>query len=281
MHSDDFTMDNFRANLKLASSYYPSVAELCRKLGINRQQFMKYLAGTSFPARYNLRRICDFFGVDEFEILMPHEQFSNIIRLRPSHKDNDLKLPPDMRRLLKDAQRQKSILNKFYGYYYEYYLSFSTPGHILRALTCIYGWEDFTLYKRIERVNRKGADSPTELYKYSGIVTVTGDRLHMFDKETITGAEISQRVLFFNYKNRVSVLTGLTLGVSGSDSHKPSASRVVMEHLGKTTNLRQAIAGCGVFPKDADEIPKAIVNHLTNDNLWAEPMRGATFDTKK
>jgi len=41
MHSDDFTTENFKANLKLATSYYPSVSEVCRKLGINRQQFMK------------------------------------------------------------------------------------------------------------------------------------------------------------------------------------------------------------------------------------------------
>ena len=103
MTRGDFTTDNFTANLKLAVSYYPSVSEMCRKLGINRQQFMKYLAGTSFPSRHNLRRICDFFGIDEYEALMPHDQFRNIVRLRPNQGSDDLDIPPIL----------SSILSKF------------------------------------------------------------------------------------------------------------------------------------------------------------------------
>jgi transcriptional regulator with XRE-family HTH domain len=67
----DFTTTNFTANLKRVASYYPSISEMCRKLEINRHQFMKYLSGASFPSRYTMRRICDFFGVDEYEILLP------------------------------------------------------------------------------------------------------------------------------------------------------------------------------------------------------------------
>ena len=61
----DFTAESFIANLKLRSSFYPSIWEVCRKIGINRQQFMKYLSGAAFPSCYTLRRICDLFGVDE------------------------------------------------------------------------------------------------------------------------------------------------------------------------------------------------------------------------
>lgn len=46
---NDFTTENFTANLKIAASYYPSISEMCRKLGINRQQFMKYLSGRVVP----------------------------------------------------------------------------------------------------------------------------------------------------------------------------------------------------------------------------------------
>jgi transcriptional regulator with XRE-family HTH domain len=73
---------NLSTNLRLAASYYPSVTQMCRKLGINRQQFVKYLAGTTFPTPGTMRRICDFIGVDEFEVLMPPDQFRNIIALR-------------------------------------------------------------------------------------------------------------------------------------------------------------------------------------------------------
>ena len=71
------------ANLKLACGYHRSVSDVCRKIGINRSQFMKYLSAESFPSRRNLRRICDFFGCDEVEMMMAPELFVDLIRLRP------------------------------------------------------------------------------------------------------------------------------------------------------------------------------------------------------
>jgi hypothetical protein len=50
VETDDFTTSNFTANLKLAASYYPSVSQMCRKLGINRQQFMKSRLARSLRA---------------------------------------------------------------------------------------------------------------------------------------------------------------------------------------------------------------------------------------
>lgn len=54
----------FGDNLRALSAEYPSVAGLCRDLGINRTQFNRYLSGESFPRPDVLHRICTFFGVD-------------------------------------------------------------------------------------------------------------------------------------------------------------------------------------------------------------------------
>ncbi len=56
-------------NLKLACSHYRSISEVCRQLSINRAQFNKYLSGQSQPTAYNLKRIGDFFGVEDYELL--------------------------------------------------------------------------------------------------------------------------------------------------------------------------------------------------------------------
>ena len=95
-----FTTTNFVSNLKLACSYYPSVSEVSRKVGINRQQFMRYLAGESFPSRHNLRKLCDLFGVDEYELLMPIHQFRNLLRLKKERDDGLIRLPPLLPQLL-------------------------------------------------------------------------------------------------------------------------------------------------------------------------------------
>jgi hypothetical protein len=47
----------FAENLRLLCSHYASVAEVCRRIGINRQQFNKYLSGASTPSLHSLRRI--------------------------------------------------------------------------------------------------------------------------------------------------------------------------------------------------------------------------------
>ena len=61
----------FGANLRQLSSEYPSIAGLCRDLGINRTQYNRYLSGESFPRPDVLHRICEFFGKDARILLQP------------------------------------------------------------------------------------------------------------------------------------------------------------------------------------------------------------------
>lgn len=249
-------------NLRLLCSYHVSTSEVCRRLGLNRQQFMKYLAGTVFPSRHNLRRICDFFGVDEYEILMPHEQFREIVRLRPQGQPDALAAPPLIRTLLGQAQRQKGHLARYVGYYYKYYYSFSSPGLILRSLVCVYTHGDYTLYKTIERLKPPGAQATPYIFKYSGVLLNVGDRLHMIDHEAVAGNEISQTILFPSYRNRVINLIGLMIGVSGTDAHEPTAARVVLEYVGRSVNLRQALSGCRLYSETSDAVSDAVLKYL-------------------
>ena len=76
---------DFCANLRLLSDHYKSIAEVCRRLGVNRSQFNKYLNGRSRPSRHIMKKICDFFGVEEYEVLLPHKEFDELIRLRSTN----------------------------------------------------------------------------------------------------------------------------------------------------------------------------------------------------
>lgn len=257
-----FTAANFVNNLKLACSYYPSVSEVARKVGINRQQFMRYLSSESYPSRHNLRKLCDLFGVDEFELLMPVHQFRNLLRLKKERDEGLVKLPPLLPPLLQLVQRQRAELSKNLGYFHVYYLSASRPGSVLKSLIHIYEWQEFTLYKRIERLKVPDSKGQAELYKYSGMVGVVGDRLHLIDQETLTGSELTHTILYPSYRNRITYLTGLTVGVSGNDAHRPSASRIALEYAGKTVNLRRAIADCGLFAPENPAVPAVLSRYL-------------------
>ncbi len=63
----------FGANLRKLADSYPSIAGLCRELGINRTQFNRYLSAESFPRPDVLHRICTFFDVDARILLEPVE----------------------------------------------------------------------------------------------------------------------------------------------------------------------------------------------------------------
>lgn len=253
-NSEEDVVSDFVANLRFAASHQVSISEVCRRLGINRSQFMKYLSGSSHPSRNNLRRICDHFGVDEFEMLMPHEQFRGILRLRPS-KDNEMpNLPWPMRDLLQLAQRQRADLSRLVGWYYVHYHSSTRPGLVLRSLMTIHHWRDYTCYRRIERLSVQEELQRPDVYKYSGVIIMLGNRIHLMDQETVTASELSHTILYPNYRNRVQLLTGMTMGVSGADTHHTFASPVLIESLGRDISPRRALRRCGLFAPDSPEL---------------------------
>ncbi|MDP3340181.1 helix-turn-helix domain-containing protein [Frigidibacter sp.] len=63
----------FGHNLRQLVAGEPTVADLCRRLGINRSQFNRYLQGEAFPRPDILHRICAHFRVDARILLEPLE----------------------------------------------------------------------------------------------------------------------------------------------------------------------------------------------------------------
>ncbi|NND49272.1 MAG: helix-turn-helix transcriptional regulator [Rhizobiales bacterium] len=55
----------FASNLRRFCSTKDSIAAVCRATNINRQQFNRYLSGSTLPNRATREKICCYFGVDE------------------------------------------------------------------------------------------------------------------------------------------------------------------------------------------------------------------------
>lgn len=126
----------------------------------------------------------------------------------------------------------------------------------------VYNWNDYTLYKRLERLKLNSEAATPDVYKYVGILASVGDRLHFMDQESITGNELTHTIVYPSYRNRVTTLTGLTMGVSGSDQRLISASPVVLEYIGRGIKLREAIEGCRIYDSSSKEIPAPILEAL-------------------
>jgi len=85
----------------------------------------------------------------------------------------------------------------------------------------------------------------------------------MVDYESLTAHEISQTILFPSFKNRISQLKGLKIGVSGE--RMPICTRVVYEYLGKSVNLKKAFSFCGLYTMDSKYIDASIKDAIKND----------------
>jgi transcriptional regulator with XRE-family HTH domain len=237
------------------------VSEVSRKLGINRQQFNKYLSGASFPSLRNLRRITDFFGVDEFELLLPPREFeAKVLPRRPATQaTGPAALPP------RSATPHQDLLAPYCGFYYVYFYTPVWSSHIVRALTEIYQADGRTATRTIERLRevrplaRKGP-----VQKFRGDVTHVVDRLCIVEHETLVDQLASMTFLYPSHRHSLRLLTGVMVGVASGGSRQPFASRVVYEFIGKKIDGRAALAACGLFLPDDDAVAEEIRSRIQN-----------------
>lgn len=251
----------FSANLHMLCSYYRSVADVCRKLNINRAQFNRYLNGTSKPSSHTLERICDFFGVEPSEIYLPRNHFRQIVQVRPKQRPDRAIYTAHIARL---QQQTTGKLDKYLGYYYEYYKSMSTPGKVLRGLVRIFSHEGAVYHERIERFPQQADFGGTYKCKYVGAAFHLNDRIFLVDYEALTSNEIVQTVLFPTYKNKVVRLSGLMLGVSSNSQRAIVCARVLFEFLGTSIDVRKAMRLCGLFDPKQGNIDPAILEAIDN-----------------
>ncbi|WP_226628720.1 helix-turn-helix domain-containing protein [Alloyangia pacifica] len=257
-------------NLRLLCSYHPSIAEVCRQLGVNRSQFNRYLSGETYPSLRLMQRMCDFFGVDESEMLLPHAKFSELVRLRPRHAPASVErnvvaaLANDVRL---DSQR---ALQPYRGYYLIYYNSMSHPGQVLLAVGRIYPTPFGMNLKTIENVGKPGRSKFT--CKYQGACFVLGDRIFMTVMETLTKNEVMQIILYPSYNNRIRYLTGVVSGVAARAPRPPAATQIVFEYLGESIDLRRQMRRSALYAPDSPDIPEEVREMLSSWSRHPGPL---------
>ncbi|MBZ9538898.1 MULTISPECIES: helix-turn-helix transcriptional regulator [Modicisalibacter] len=257
--------NSFPDNLAHACGFYPSIAHVCRRIGINRQQFNKYLAGTVRPSRHNLQKICDFFGVTESELLIEPGRFKELLALRriPNQTDETSVIAPIYQRL----SRRSASLERYCGNYFRYFYSFSHPGYVMRSFAQLRKKNEDYLWKNIER-ERNPNKRPATVTKYEGVALFLGERITIMEYETILNTSITQMILYPSYHTGIDYLLGLQTGGPLKRGRMPAASRVVLQYLGQSVNVRRALGECGLFgPEEiAPQISRLLENRLPEDS---------------
>ena len=261
-------------NLKLLCSHYRSIAEVCRKLAINRAQFNKYLSGQSRPTAYNLKRIGDFFGVEAYELSLPGEQFADLIGARRRDPQAPT-LGDPLLELLQPLRQYSGSMARYCGYYFEYSNCMSVPGYILLSLVHLREERGTFLFERQERQERTRAGEAEDWVRcrYLGAAFQLQDRLFLIDYESLTVNEMSQTILIPSFKSSITRLNGLKTGVSSGDGRNPACTRVVWEYLGPEINRVNAYRQIMLYRPDDPRIDLDIRQRLT-----VEPLKNGLFE---
>ncbi len=229
--------DDLASNLRMISTHRRSVAEFCRELGFNRQQFARYLTGESRPSPHNLKRITDGLGIPLADLMKPHAEF--ISRYGGSGNERQT-IPLIDRAFPGDIRKLRPLL----GFYHGHFEVPNSAGLIVRSLVHLAEQDGKIISKSIERRTPRD-DAGGYLSKYHGLASYLGNCVFVVEFEYLTGDSIVETVLFPPYRRKLDIMSGLTFGVTSRVHRQPFASGVIWKFLGRTVEIKEALDRCG------------------------------------
>ena len=257
-------------NLKTLCGQYRSIAQLCRKLGINRQQFDKYLAGVNVPSPGTLTRICDFFQIDPALITLPHSHFLKVY---------NRKVIFDMKRLTghhthglspeADAEIQEK-LRPYCGFYDVYYRAISMPDKAQRGLSQIYQKDGRTHHRGMQKIFAAKDDTKlSHFHRREGMVSMHGDRIFIVDFWSRDFNVFTNTILPASKNRNTDPMVGLCLTVPDRVHRTVICMTMVYVPLAGDISVCKAIRQSGSLKLDDPTIPPGILplmkNRLSSD----------------
>lgn len=262
------TSRSIAENLRYLCSFYPSISHVCRKLGINRQQFNKYLSGRIIPSVHILKRTSDFFKVDVDEMFLPPSELRKIVEGRREGNEHPRETvganPLDA--ILALARSDNNLLKMYEGYYFRYNYSFDGSGRVIRSLFSIYQRDGIYFTKLLERIqHRSNGSRRLTTLKYDGVIIALSGCLFNVEYERIMKSCVGHAAFSCLRRPGQRFLTGIQSSYSTS-SGKPTASRVVLERITRELSLREMILQSGTFPVEDGQIEPDILALINNSN---------------
>ena len=253
----------FAQNLKMICSAESSISEVCRQIGINRQQFNKYLNGTTYPSANNLRKICNYFNIRTAELHLPVDEFE-----AHSSVERRLQLTKRTARGNQGFQSafagQTKALRPYIGYFHSYFETDSWADHTICALVYLYEKDGMILTKTIER-SHDPLDGTLYLSKYDGQATLLGNRIFIVEFQSLDCDALVETVLYPFGRGQLSYLRGTTFGVT-SRQRKPFASEVVWKFLGTNIDVKAALKTVGLYKRSSKQLDQKVISILNSEN---------------
>lgn len=238
---------NFQVNLRYLCQHKKSASKIARDVGINRQQFEKYLSGRSFPSQNTFFRLSGYFGIPQDTLLAAPETFANA--------RHEFVAISEQRtfEFSRSTAQEMGILRDYVGSYQIYFLTPAWPGRISSGLVVV-SEQDRQLKTRFFNRTRDPKTGALYRSRLEGRIVLRDDRLFQLEKTSEDQNRFSETILFPAHTPRARYLTGMSLGVSWRPHRMPFATRVIWRRHPQMYDLRAAMRDCGIYQQDAKQI---------------------------
>ncbi len=249
-------MGNFAENLRSICADYGSIAKVCREIGINRQQFNRYLNGGGVPSAHNLRRIARHFDLSEADLFSDHDEFT---RRHIHNQKRSANEPVDL--MIGPFRDQTQALRRYLGFYHSHFQTPTWDGMILRSLIWLYEKDGYVMSRSVERVSAKDG-SVRQKSRYEGMVSQRGNRVYVVEHEMVREGSIVETILTPSHRQQVNFLRGITIGVAWRPHVSPYASRSIWKRIDNKVTLREALKACGAFSHQSRHLDPMVRTYL-------------------
>ncbi len=258
--------EDFSRNLRSICADTGSIASVCREIGINRQQFNRYLNGGAMPSAHNLRRIARHFGLSEAELFAPHADFNH--RHIEQQRQTGLGTVDLMTGAFRD---QAKSLRRYLGFYHAHFQTPSWDGMILRSLIWLREKDGYVICRSLERVRSRDG-SIKQRSRYEGMAAQRGNRIYVVEHEMARAGSIVETILTPSHRQEVSFLRGMTIGVAWLPYVSPYASRSIWKRVAERVSAREALKACGSYSIESRHIDPTVRAYLKGpaDRMQAE-----------
>jgi transcriptional regulator with XRE-family HTH domain len=255
---------DFSTNLRFLCERQGTISNLCRRIGLNRQQFNKYLSGLHLPSPQNLRLIANFFGLGVSILFSDPEEFRTLIEGNFFHAMESLRKSPELNKFISFMTVASKLDPATYvGTYDRYQYSSIYRGRILKSAFCIYQSGDFLQHYYIERFPSYEAPQKTEyVFKYHGFVFPVSERMFSIDFEVIQRNEFTHGTFVPVLRNAKKFMFGIATGIAANLFREPFATRVVLQHRGTGLIRRDQLRALTVLDRTDPSIPKEALEFL-------------------
>jgi transcriptional regulator with XRE-family HTH domain len=240
----------FAQNLRTLCDTQPSIASVCREMGINRQQFARYLGGKGLPNTANLEKICNYFGIVE----------ADLFRIEPTSVfDQESNRKHQVGRRVMDVLDQEPEARIAPG---SYFVDFTSPLHdntIVRSLIVLRKQGKFLSFRRLTGVGEKRRSWWARFDgNHEGLVLERRGNFYMIGVNRVGWREPTMLVFRYAPTDRLMLVGHASiLGPEG-----PTVMVAVLSPTPGNMSIRAALRCAKSHSIDAPDIPMDIIDQL-------------------